>query len=186
MKNSKTYNINTVTNADDIKKFRKSLSLTQAEFADFLGVSRPTVERMESSDKEISGPIALLVDILSENPELTESRFIPDKKYPLRLWYMYKNKKCTLIDVDEMNRKIFVKNYTNKIMYMAFGSNMNPNFEDYEVFLESRCFPKSRDKIKIELDALGLPFYDPLLIIEKTKGKLAEDDFWVDIERTNQ
>ena len=53
----------------------------------------------------------------------------------------------------------------------------------YVEFLESRCFPESRDKIKLVLKDLDLPFYDPFLIIEKTEGKMAEDDFWIRIER---
>ena len=96
---------------------------------------------------------------------------------------MYKNRKCTLIDVDEMNQKICIRNYARNIMFRAFGTNDEPAYEDYEAFLESRCFPKTRDKMKIQLDALGLPFYDPTLIIEKTQGRMAEDDFWILIER---
>lgn len=52
-----------------------------------------------------------------------------------------------------------------------------PTYEDYEVFLESRCFPKSRDKMKLILKDLDLPFYDPLMIIQKTEGRMAEDHF---------
>jgi putative transcriptional regulator len=37
--------------------------------------------------------------------------------------------------------------------------------------------------MKIGLRELGIPFYDPLLIIEKTAGRMAEDDFWIRIER---
>lgn len=37
--------------------------------------------------------------------------------------------------------------------------------------------------MKLILRDLDLPFYDPLLIIEKTKGKMAEDNFWLQIER---
>ena len=33
------------------------------------------------------------------------------------------------------------------------------------------------------LKDLGLPFYDPIMIIEKTEGRMAEDDFWIRIER---
>ena len=53
----------------------------------------------------------------------------------------------------------------------------------YLEFLESRCFPKSRDKMKLVLKDLRLPFYDPIMIIEKTEGRMAEDDFWIRIER---
>ena len=34
-----------------------------------------------------------------------------------------------------------------------------------------------------ELRELDLPFYDPMMIIEKTEGRMAEDDFWIQIER---
>jgi putative transcriptional regulator len=36
--------------------------------------------------------------------------------------------------------------------------------------------------MKIALKELNLPFYDPLLIVEKTKGRMAEDDFWLEVE----
>ena len=42
---------------------------------------------------------------------------------------------------------------------------------------------KVRDKMKLILKDLGLPFYDPIMIIEKTEGRMAEDDFWIRIER---
>lgn len=41
----------------------------------------------------------------------------------------------------------------------------------------------SRDKMKLVLKDLNLPFYDPFTIIEKTEGRMAEDDFWIRIER---
>ena len=48
-----------------------------------------------------------------------------------------------------------------------------------------RCFPETRDKMKLELKKLGIPFYDPMLIIEKTQGRMAEDEFSIRIERKN-
>ena len=63
------------------------------------------------------------------------------------------------------------------------GRNTEPSFDDYEEFLRSRCFPETRDKMKLELKRLGLPFYDPLMIIEKTEGRMADDHFWIRIER---
>ena len=52
----------------------------------------------------------------------------------------------------------------------------------YEEFVEGRCFPRTRDKMKIMLDALELPFYEPIMIIRKTEGRMAEDDFWIKVE----
>ena len=118
-----------------------------------------------------------------ESPECIDQLKIPEKILPLRLWYMYKNKRCTLIDVDEAKQLVKIVNYTPNMQFRAFGSNENPGFEDYQEFLESRCFSRSRDKLKIILDDLDLPYYDPFLIIKKTQGRMAEDDFWINIER---
>ena len=82
-----------------------------------------------------------------------------------------------------MNREVKITNYTDNVMFRAFGIEEAPNYEMYQEFLESRCFPKSRDKMKLILQDLDLPFYDPFMIIEKTEGRMAEDDFWIRIER---
>lgn len=108
---------------------------------------------------------------------------IGEKVYPMRLWYMFKREICAVIDVDEHYRKVMVHNFTNDFLLKPFGKIAEPTFEEYEAFLESRCFPRSRDKMKLILKELDLPFYEPLIIIEKTQGKMAEDDFWIRIER---
>lgn len=96
---------------------------------------------------------------------------------------MNQNDICTVIDVDERNRKVAVNNFTNNFILRAFGREEKPTFEQYEEFLESRCFPRSRDKMKLILEDLNLPFYDPFMIIEKTQGRMAEDNCWIKIER---
>ena len=68
-------------------------------------------------------------------------------------------------------------------MLRAFGPNTEPSYDEYQEFLESRCFPRTRDKIKLELARLDIPFYDPILIIEKTEGRMADDKFHIRIER---
>ena len=168
---------------NEIKATRKKLKMTQAEFAEFTRVSVKTIERWESSKNPITGPIVALVKILNMNLEIPERLQLPQKKYPLRLLYMYKNEICTVIDVDERNRKIEIYNYTDDYIMRAFGKEEHPDFEMYEAFLESRCFPRSRDKMKLILKELDLPFYDPFMIIEKTQGKMAEDLFWIKIMR---
>lgn len=168
---------------DEIKRIRRKLKLTQAQFAELANISRKTVERWETGEKEITGPVVTLIKILEEYPQIEENLVIPEKKYPMRLWYMFHQEICTVIDVDEQARKLVVYNFTNKCIKRAFGREDKPTFEQYEEFLESRCFPRTRDKMKIMLKELGLPFYDPLMIIEKTQGRMAEDDFWLKVER---
>jgi putative transcriptional regulator len=123
-----------------------------------------------------------VVYLLERDTACVEKMAIPERRYPIRMWYMYKNQKCTLIEIDESTQNIFIKNYTNNIQFRAFGVNETPDYKDYLLFLESRCFPASRDKMKLILKDLDLPFYDPFMIIKKTKGKMAEDDFWIEIE----
>ena len=68
-------------------------------------------------------------------------------------------------------------------MFRAIGVVETPDFDLYLEIHETRSFPSSRDKMKLILKDLYLPFYDPMMIIEKTEGRMAEDDFWIRIER---
>lgn len=167
---------------EELKEIRKSLNMTQKQFALFTGVSTPTIERLERQDKA-SGPIVILAEILRRNRGLPDKMTLPEKSGNIRLKYSYKSMLCTVIDVNVPQRNVQIKNYIDNPMFRAFGVNTEPTYEDYEAFLESRCFPRERDKIKLELDRLGIPFYEPLLIIEKTKGRMSEDDFSITIER---
>lgn len=169
--------------AKEIKTVRTKLGLTQREFSKLLNCSKVTVERWETSKGEITGPICLLLRMLEKYPEYVTNSRIPEKRKALRLWYMHNQNVCTIIDVDEMKREVEITNFTENLMFRAFGVEENPTYKRYEEFLESRCFPKNRDKMKLILRDLDLPFYDPFMIIEKTEGRMAEDDFWIRIER---
>ncbi len=169
--------------AKEIKKVRNDLGLTQKEFAKLIRCSKSTVERWEMSEEPIGGVITLLVKMLERYPEYVGSIQIPEKKTPIRLWYMHNQTVCTIIDVNEMKKEISIVNYTDNVMFRAFGREERPDYYMYEEFLRSRCFPESRDKMKLVLKDLDLPFYDPFMIIEKTEGRMAEDDFWIRIER---
>ena len=171
------------TTAKEIKRVRTKLGLTQKEFALLINASKPTVERWERSREPITGPIVLLLKMLEEQPSYLNELKVPEKKSPLRLWYMYYEKVCTIIDVNIIQRKVEIHNYVDNPMFRAFGVVEKPDYERYEEFLESRCFPRTRDKMKLVLKDLELPFYDPFMIIEKTEGRMAEDDFWIRIER---
>ena len=179
----KEYVINKSIYGRDIKRVRALLKMSQKEFADLVGCSKRTVENWESKDGEITGPIVTLVEILIRRPDLVSRLELPPKKYNIRLLYMYENTVCTVIVVDELHRLVEIRNYIDDPLFRAFGVNTEPAYEDYEEFLRSRCFPESRDKMKIELKNLGLPFYDPLMIIGKTGGRMEEDKFSIEIVR---
>ena len=103
----------------------------------------------------------------------------PQKNYTLRMTYMHRQNPSTIIDVDFLNERIPIKNRTDDILYRAFGVVENPTWEQFQEFLYDRCFPKTRGNIKSILKDLKLDSYDPLQIIEKTKGKTADDNLWL-------
>ena len=117
--------------SEDVKLIRDMLGMTQREFADFTNVSKRTVERWESTEDEIAGPITVLVDMIVRNHDIPQKLTIPEKKYRMRLWFMYRRFVCTIIDVDELERKVEVHNYITNPIYRAFGVNTEPTFEEY-------------------------------------------------------
>ncbi len=179
----KLFAITDTLTGEEIRAVRIHLGLTQKEFADLVNVSVKTVERWEAGDRPVVGPVVALAKILGDHPQFAETYRIPEKTYPMRLWYMCGSQICSVIDVDEQRKMVKVYNFTRRDQFRAFGRVEMPTFEEYEEFLESRCFPRSRDKMKIMLKELDLPFYDPLLIVERTDGRMTEDDFWIRIER---
>lgn len=67
--------------------------------------------------------------MLRRHLEYEQEVKIPEKVWPLRLWYMYEQDVCTLIDVNEQEQKVRIKNYTDKIMFRTFGVVKEPYFE---------------------------------------------------------
>ena len=53
--------------------------------------------------------------------------------------------------------------------------------QDFLAFLADRCIPKTRKGLDYYLDAVGVPEYDPVLLVEKTQGRMAEDHKWLEI-----
>lgn len=87
----------------------------------------------------------------------------------------------TIIYVDYKNQTVKIENKTDEILDTAFGVKQTPTWEDYEHFLEERCFPRSRDKLKLVLQDVGVQCYDPLQIIRKTQGRMHDDHLWLEI-----
>lgn len=89
----------------------------------------------------------------------------------------------TIIHADFRNETVEIENKTDRILDRAFGVKEKPTWQDFEGFLEERCFPRTRDKMKLVLKDVGVDYYDPLTIIGKTEGRMAEDDMWLEIEK---
>ncbi len=92
---------------------------------------------------------------------------------------------CTVILADYQSHSVKIQNYTNDNLHRAFGIIEEPTWQQYEEFLESRCFPKTRANRKDLLRLLGLGSvgYEPLEIIKKTNGEMAEDRLTLKVEQ---
>lgn len=88
---------------------------------------------------------------------------------------------CTKICADRTTRRLAIEDKTDSFLSTAFGVNRTPNWEDLNTFLESRCIPRQRDGLQYYLAQLGLERYEPLEIIRKTAGRMAEDACWIKI-----
>lgn len=105
-----------------------------------------------------------------------------EKKHDLLILHYYDGETlCTKICLDRTSRRLVIENETDDILSTAFGVNQTPNWEDLMTFLESRCIPRQRDGLKYYLAQLGIEKYDPMEIIRKTAGRMAEDSCWIKI-----
>ena len=73
------------------------------------------------------------------------------------------------------------ENYTEQSVKTAFGKNRFPSWADLESFLEERCIPRQRAGMREYLETLELDEYEPIAIIRKTQGRMAEDDQWMEV-----
>ena len=89
---------------------------------------------------------------------------------------------CARIAADKAEQTICVDNLTADYLKLPFGNNPNPSWADYQHFLEDRCVPKTRAGLQEYLEAIGVDSYEPLEIIRKTQGRMAEDDLWLTVE----
>ena len=106
-----------------------------------------------------------------------------NKKHDVRLIRLYDGDElCTTIYADFTDKTVFSSNHTSDQVKTAFGNNALPVWNSFVAFLEERCVPRQRDGLREYLEVLGLDEYDPIEIIKKTAGRMAEDHQWVEIE----
>ena len=159
---------------------KRKNGVTVSKLAEEYGVSRQTMSAyLNADEKENTNEIIYRTykKWVEANKEFCHSHQVTD--YLMRLEYMCGNELCSSILVNFEKKEIAVVNHTKDIIHQAFGVKAKPDWEDFEYFLESRCFPRGRDYLKDILRDLELDFYDPLAIIEKTNGRMAEDKQWI-------
>ncbi|MCI8402720.1 MAG: type II toxin-antitoxin system MqsA family antitoxin [Lachnospiraceae bacterium] len=168
---------------DEIKQVRKKLGLTQRQQAGLFNVSKKTIERWEAGKKAVTGPAVVLARIVSEYPQIVENLKIPAPPYPLRLWYLYGEEICTVIDVDEENRRLKIHNYTSVDEKCAFGRNEMPLFEEYEAFLKKHSAGQEAKEEGMEHKKEGNE--ERIRILEQMQRR-QEGAFWIHVERNGR
>lgn len=120
------------------------------------------------------------------SPHLSAERFLENRKSSghslLQLSFYDGEILCTKIIADFTDKTVCAQNTTEHIVKTAFGNNKVPTWEDFQNFLEERCVPRSRSGIREYLEAIDAEEYDPLEIIKKTSGRMAEDSQWLQLE----
>ncbi len=154
---------------------------TAAGKANNYKVSLPTkwVEDMgiNSSDREL--------DIIYDGNEIRIRKRASDN-FSTVLSYYDENTLCSSIYADFEKKTIKVTNHINNLIKTAFGANCDPTWEDFEYFLKERCISRERDGLGFYLEALGLTEYNPMDIILRTNGRMAEDNQWILVENYNE
>lgn len=89
---------------------------------------------------------------------------------------------CSTVYADFTGQTVVVEDQAVSPIKTAFGNNPFPDWKDFQHFLEERCIPRQRAGLREYLEALGLDEYNPLAILEKTGGRMAEDQQWLTIE----
>lgn len=116
-----------------------------------------------------------------DGPELAKQKLALG--HEVRILRLYDgNELCSTIYTDFTEQTVAVENQAVPLIKTAFGNNPFPTWEDFQRFLAERCVPRQRAGLREYLEVLGLEEYDPLSMIEKTGGRMAEDQQWLTIE----
>ena len=113
-----------------------------------------------------------------ERITLSRPDAVSDAGHDVRTFHFYDGQRlCTTIRADFTARTVSAENYVADPVKTAFGNNPHPTWADFQ----ERCIPRQRAGLREYLEAIGVAEYDPLQIIQKTKGRMAEDQQWLEI-----
>jgi hypothetical protein len=153
---------------------------TISHLAQEYGVSRQTISGyIHAADAEKQDRVCTTYRAWQKLNHAFQEENLRD--YTVRMDYMNGEQCCTQILVDFTRQQIRIHNESDFLLERAFGVKVRPDWNDFEEFLEDRCFPRTRCGIRQVLADYGLDSYDPLAIIEKTEGRMAEDFQWIRI-----
>lgn len=139
-----------------------------------LNESNRDIEISFDDEKIIISPIITIDDFINSAKKKGHSI--------VKLSYYNDVDLCTVIVADYTAETVKFENFTDNSINTAFGIKSNVSWQDYNNFLKDRCIPESREGLKYYLNSIKVDEFNPLEIIKKTKGKMAEDNQWIDVE----
>lgn len=154
---------------------KRTISFETYNDFEFLKLNTCKIEILNNIDKYTSDNN---IKYFSRNLKITDDKAF-DNNDTVRLLYMSKDKVMTVIDVNDKEEKIKIKNFTDKIFFRAFGINESPSWNNYQEFLEDRCVPRTRYNIDEILKDMGMTEYNSFEFIERTQGRMADDKDWI-------
>ena len=161
---------------------------TAAKGAKTCKITLPTswLEKLGVSNDQRELELSFDGERISITRRLSGKEFISHKlaqRHDVRILRFYNGDKlCTTICADFTDETLMVENHIVDPVKTAFGNNVLPNWADFQSFLEERCVPRQRAGLREYLETIGLDAYNPLAIIQKTGGRMAEDEQWIEME----
>lgn len=89
---------------------------------------------------------------------------------------------CSVVYADYTDETVVAENYTENLVKTALGPIKEFTWQQFNDFLEERCIPYSRAGLREYLAVYKIAEFDPLAIIEKTQGRMAEDNQWLEVQ----
>ena len=133
------------------------------------------------------------LELVFDKNRIMLSRYLVGKEFferklamghDLRVFRFYDSVRlCTSIYADFTDMTLSYDNHVDDPVKTAFGNMKKPEWEDFMRFLEDRCVPRERAGLREYLEAIGVGAYDPIEIIQKTSGRMAEDDQWLEAQK---
>lgn len=141
------------------------------------------IEQLSLSESKRDINIAFDGDRIIIEPEISMEEYAlkHNGNKLIKLNFYNNDMLCSAILADYTDKQVKIENYINDKFHTAFGVNGNPSWDDYLSFLEDRCVPRKRAGLREYLNTLGIDEYNPLEIIKKTHGKMAEDNQWIEV-----
>ena len=131
------------------------------------------------------------LELVFDGNRIMLSRYLTGKEFSeqklamghdLRVFRFFDGERlCTTIYANFTNTTLLSENYVVDPVKTAFGNMKNPEWDDFMRFLEDRCVPRERAGLREYLEAIGVGAYDPIEIIQKTSGRMAGDDQWLEV-----